>query len=276
MLLLVIQSLLTANKIKPIRIPLNSSLTSHPISTRPAASPSSELNSVDHLLAGLGAGGIMVLLTNPFWLAKTRLQLQGTYQTEALVSEPVAAVTSGLAGATVLPAQRRYRGMTDAFINIIREEGICGLYKGLVPALLLTTNGAIQFSLYEEFKAVSRKIRQQHPEVYSTDQSAAESIIMGGSSKIFASFITYPYQVVKSRLQQRLRLDAKTTITDGQTVRTVLTPYKGTIDCLVTILRHEGIKGIFRGIVPHCLRVAPAASITLLVYEESLKWMRYN
>ena len=33
-----------------------------------------------HLICGIQAGVVMVLITNPFWLAKTRLQLQGAYE----------------------------------------------------------------------------------------------------------------------------------------------------------------------------------------------------
>ncbi len=32
----------------------------------------------------------------------------------------------------------------DAFVTIFKEEGIKGLYKGVIPALLLTSHGAIQ------------------------------------------------------------------------------------------------------------------------------------
>jgi hypothetical protein len=35
--------------------------------------------------------------------------------------------------------------------------------------------------------------------------------------------------------------------------------------------RYEGVYGFFRGLVPNCLRVAPASAITFLVYEELLK-----
>lgn len=32
----------------------------------------------------------------------------------------------------------------DCLVTITREEGIAGLYKGVVPALFLTSHGAIQ------------------------------------------------------------------------------------------------------------------------------------
>lgn len=39
---------------------------------------------------------------------------------------------------------KQYTGMINAFLTISREEGLRGLYKGLVPALFLTSHGAIQ------------------------------------------------------------------------------------------------------------------------------------
>ncbi|CAM9187288.1 unnamed protein product, partial [Sphacelaria rigidula] len=40
----------------------------------------------------------------------------------------------------------------DAVRTIIREEGPMALYKGAVPALMLCTQGAVQFTVYEWLK----------------------------------------------------------------------------------------------------------------------------
>ena len=74
-----------------------------------------------------------------------------------------------------------------------------GLYKGLIPALLLTSHGAIQFAVYEYLKNMSATFRSSS----SDSQPAVVSMAFGGVSKIVAATLTYPYQVVKARLQQR-------------------------------------------------------------------------
>jgi solute carrier family 25 (mitochondrial folate transporter), member 32 len=81
------------------------------------------------------------------------------------------------------------------------------LYRGIVPALFGVSHGAIQFMAYEELKLLRAKIvSQDHDHDHDHKQSetragAAEYIGMAAVSKIVAVACTYPYQVVKSRMQ---------------------------------------------------------------------------
>lgn len=199
------------------------------------------LGALDHLLAGTEAGSIMVLLTNPFWLIKTRLQIQGQS-------------TDG----------KKYKGFIDALITIPKEEGLLGLYKGIIPALLLTSHGAIQFMVYEYLKKWSAQFRSAGIDT----QPPLVSLFIGGLSKIIAATVTYPYQVVKSRLQQREALPEIEQLARGRKTKA---KYSGTFDCLRKIWINEGLRGYFKGLIPNVLRVAPSAALTLLLYEECLK-----
>lgn len=88
-----------------------------------------------HMAAAAGAGAATMLITNPLWVVKTRLQTQNM----------------GLKmGAGRNPAM--YKGTTDALIRIAREEGLAGLYSGLGPSLLGVMHVVIQFPLYEALK----------------------------------------------------------------------------------------------------------------------------
>ena len=183
----------------------------------------------------------MVFLTNPFWLIKTRLQIQGQK-----------------------PDGKKYKGFIDALITIPKEEGLLGLYKGIIPALLLTSHGAIQFAVYEYLKSWSAQFRSPGTDT----QPPLVSLLVGGVSKIIAATLTYPYQVVKARLQQREALPAIEQVARGRKTKA---KYSGTFDCLWKIWQNEGLRGYFKGLIPNVLRVAPSAALTLLIYEECLK-----
>ena len=64
------------------------------------------------IINGSLAGSLAVLITNPFDLAKTRLQLQGELQAYGTY-------------------EKHYRGVIDALRRTIREEGKYSVYKGL-------------------------------------------------------------------------------------------------------------------------------------------------
>ena len=84
--------------------------------------------------------------------------------------------------------------------------------------------------------------------------------VLGAVAKIFAASVTYPPQVIKTRLQQR----------DGEL------KYKGVADCARKIWQFEGLNGFFRGVIPNAVRVAPNAAITFMVYEALADFLTTN
>ena len=202
------------------------------------------LTTFQHMYAAWEAGSITCLLTNPLWLIKTRMQLQ---KEDAIVRQ----------GGSMAKHSKEapYRGLIDAFSSIVRDEGVGGLYRGIVPALFLTSHGMVQFGVYEALK-------QRFPASSSqgggggggglADQSF-RFFLFGAVSKAVATSATYPYQVIKSRLQQRL--------VNG------LPHYEGFSDCVQQIVKNEGLGGFYKGFVANLLRVAPQSALTLLIYE---------
>jgi solute carrier family 25 (mitochondrial folate transporter), member 32 len=77
---------------------------------------------------------------------------------------------------------------------------------------------------------------------------------MASISKIFATVCTYPYQVVKSRMQVESKYMQKHYNTVGSTIRTVL--------------NNEGYIGFYKGMGINILRVLPGTCITFAVYEK--------
>ncbi|KAI8367530.1 mitochondrial FAD carrier protein [Radiomyces spectabilis] len=191
-----------------------------------------------HLVASAEAGAVTAMMTNPLWVIKTRM-CTTTYNT------PDA-----------------YRGLWDGLTRLAREEGIRGLYRGMVPALFGVSHGAIQFMAYEEMKNWRNDLRKKEgasPE-HEMDArlSTTEYLVMAASSKVTATVATYPYQVLRSRLQNRETRDA----------------YEGVMDCIRKIRAAEGYVGFYKGLAPNIMRVLPGTCITFLVYENLSQWFK--
>lgn len=56
--------------------------------------------------------------------------------------------------------------LADAFVQIIRDEGVGALWNGTFPSLLLVLNPAIQFMIYEGLK---RQLRRGAPREVSEE-----------------------------------------------------------------------------------------------------------
>jgi solute carrier family 25 (mitochondrial folate transporter), member 32 len=81
-----------------------------------------------------------------------------------------------------------------------------------------------------------------------------------------ATTATYPLQLIKTRMQQRMNsLD----LAEDQSVRLVQRgdAYATLWRTMRTIYTHEGWSGFFKGCFTNALRVAPGAAITFVVYE---------
>ena len=86
-----------------------------------------------------------------------------------------------------------------------------------------------------------------------------------------ASTITYPLQVLKSRMQQP---PTSIELTNTGDVRIVTRDYKGLVATTQKMCKNEGVAGFFKGAIPNAIRVAPSAAVTFLVYESLMDMMR--
>lgn len=151
-----------------------------------------------------------------------------------------------------------YTSISDGARQIFRSEGLRGFYKGLVPSLFGVSHGALQFMAYEKLKISRRRAgpaeqQSQQEQERERELSTFDFLLLSGLAKIFAAVLSYPYQVIRARLQTYDTAKA----------------YKGSLDALTQIWRHEGIKGFYKGLAPNLLRVMPSTWVTFLVYENT-------
>lgn len=130
--------------------------------------------------------------------------------------------------------------------------------------LALVAHGAIQFTAYEELRKLIIDFR--HKQVPSKEKSSKllttiDYATLGAASKLTAILATYPFQVIRSRLQQRPTKDAALRYIDSS-------------HAMKKTAEFEGVKGFYRGITANLLKNLPAASITFIVYENVLKLLK--
>ncbi|GJC82023.1 mitochondrial FAD carrier protein FLX1 [Colletotrichum liriopes] len=185
------------------------------------------LTTQDFFVSSALAGALTQVLTNPVWVLKTRMlssdrSAAGAYQ-------------SMWAGAKVL----------------YRSEGWRGFYRGLGVSLIGVSHGAVQFAVYEPAKKMYFAGRQRKGDNGGRLSNEA-TVVISSAAKLVAGAVTYPYQVLRSRLQN---YDADERF--GRGIRGVV----------ARIWQEEGLRGFYRGLMPGVVRVMPATWVTFLVYE---------
>ena len=200
-----------------------------------------------HLLAAANAGIVTGTVTCPIWVVKTRLQLDKSQAEKAVVQ-----------------GARRYRNALDCTLQTVRQEGIRGLYRGLGASYLGVTESTMQWVLYERFKlALARReerLLQLGRPLTNTETATNWSLTIGsaGAAKCIAAILTYPHEVVRTRLRQAPQQN-------GQL------KYTGIVQCVRLTLKEEGVVALYGGLVPHMMRVVPSAAIMFGCYEAILK-----
>lgn len=119
-----------------------------------------------------------------------------------------------------------YKTTVEGAKHIWNSEGVRGFYRGLVPSLLGVSHGAIQFMAYEQLKNHWAPSRGGKDKLTNMDY-----LLLSAVSKMFAGSITYPYQVVRARLQI---YDAKN-------------KYQNARDVVKQVFKREGISGFYKG-----------------------------
>jgi solute carrier family 25 uncoupling protein 27 len=145
------------------------------------------------------------------------------------------------------PSRQKYRGVVHCLQTIHAEAGLRGFYQGWQPnvqrAVLVNVG---ELLAYDRVKRALLK----HT---SLNDSLPCHVVASFGAGIFASLCSCPADVIKTRLMQ----------TDS--------PYKGTIDCLRTMLRTEGFWTLYKGFFPTWMRLGPWQFVFWVTYEQGRK-----
>ncbi|KZP17302.1 mitochondrial carrier [Athelia psychrophila] len=182
------------------------------------------LSTLEAILTGLIAGSATTMISNPIWVVQT--------------SQAVRTLSAAPDDPTHPKIVVKKMGFAETVQSIFAKDGLGAFWRGIGPALVLVINPVLQYTVFEQLKNIL--IRRRTEKIRSTGLGTAVAILsdwdfffLGALSKLVATGSTYPYIVIKSRMQSGHATALK---------------YKSALDGLLTILREEGIEGLYRGV----------------------------
>lgn len=206
------------------------------------------LSTLESILVGLVAGSATTIISNPVWVIQASQVAQTMAQDECASSKDV-----------------KKLGFIDTVKNIIAKGGISAFWRGIGPALVLVINPVLQYTVFEQLKNFLISRRTARLRLGGRTAAAAtltdwDFFILGALSKLVATSTTYPYIVIKSRLQA------------GQAQAL---EYKSSLGGLLAILKDEGVQGLYKGIgsklAQSVLTAAILFSVQRRIYEITKK-----
>jgi solute carrier family 25 phosphate transporter 23/24/25/41 len=144
-------------------------------------------------------------------------------------------------------------------IKMYADGGVRACYRGVTMGLVgMFPYSAIDMGMFELLKTSYRSYYANYAGCHEDDVTPGNIAtgIIGATSGAIGATVVYPLNVVRTRLQ-----------TQGTVMHQAT--YTGIWDVTQRTIKHEGYRGLYKGLTPNLLKVAPALSITWVVYENS-------
>jgi len=181
------------------------------------------LTPLQNFLAASMSRSLTTTILCPITVVKTRFEVAST-------------------GAYNIP---KYTSTWNALVTIAKNEGLAGMYSGLIATLIRDVPYAgMSYLFYEQGKLYIQKNTSLPLPTMVVNATAAG--LAGG----LATVLTHPSDVIKTRMQM-----------PGRT-------YPGVFAAVIAIYKKEGVHGFFKGIVPRTTRRILVMSFTWVLYEE--------
>ncbi|KAF5393203.1 hypothetical protein D9757_000535 [Collybiopsis confluens] len=192
--------------------------------------------------------------TYPLDLVRSRLSI-------ATASIPITQSQSATVGSTLKPSiTKAFHTSSHAYtsqeltmwgmaMKIVREEGgYRALYRGLVTtAMGVAPYVGINFATYEFLRGTLTPPGQS---------SIPRKLTCGALAGSISQTLTYPFDVLRRKMQVA-----------GMKSSALGIKHNNALDILVHVWRGEGLQGLYRGLWPNLLKVAPSIATSFFTYE---------
>ncbi|XP_078069017.1 mitochondrial uncoupling protein 4 isoform X1 [Mustelus asterias] len=183
------------------------------------------------VIGGMLGGALGQFFASPTDLVKIQMQMEGKRRLEG--------------------KPPRVHGIIHAFVKIVSEGGIRGLWAGWIPnvqrAALVSLGDLTTYDTVKQFLLRNTTLK---------DNSLCHGLSSICAGLVAATLGT-PADVIKSRIMNQTR-DKQ-----GRGLQ-----YTSTIDCLMKTIKREGFMSLYKGFLPTWTRMAPWSMTFWLTFEQ--------
>ncbi|RYP52659.1 hypothetical protein DL768_002215 [Monosporascus sp. mg162] len=195
--------------------------------------PGAPLAPLERLVCGGIAGITSVFFTYPLDIVRTRLSIH----------------SASFAALANKPKDGKLPGMWTTMATMYKEEGgMAALYRGIIPTVAgVAPYVGLNFMTYEFVRKYLTPEGDKNP-------NAGRKLLAGAVSGAVAQTCTYPFDVLRRRFQIN-------------TMSGMGYQYKSIGDAVKVIVTQEGFRGLYKGLFPNLLKVAPSMAANWLSFE---------
>ncbi|XP_003966175.1 mitochondrial glutathione transporter SLC25A40 [Takifugu rubripes] len=150
-------------------------------------------------------------------------------------------------------APGHFSGTLDAFVKIVRHEGVQALWSGLPPTLVMAVPATvIYFTCYDQLHSLLR--------VRMGDYADNAPPLAGALARAGSATVISPLELIRTKLQAEKQ------------------SYSQVTHCIRSAVQTEGWRSLWRGFGPTLLRDVPFSAMYWYNYEKGKIWLceRYN
>uniref|UniRef100_UPI0037E953DB mitochondrial glutathione transporter SLC25A40 n=1 Tax=Semicossyphus pulcher TaxID=241346 RepID=UPI0037E953DB len=145
-------------------------------------------------------------------------------------------------------APSHFSGTLDAFVKIIRHEGIKSLWSGLPPTLVMAVPATvIYFTCYDQLCAALR--------LRMGDYAQEAPLVAGAVARVGSATVISPLELIRTKVQSQKQ------------------SYRELTACIRSAVETEGWRSLWRGLGPTLFRDVPFSAMYWYNYEKGKSWL---
>uniref|UniRef100_A0A671M6P9 Mitochondrial glutathione transporter SLC25A40 n=1 Tax=Sinocyclocheilus anshuiensis TaxID=1608454 RepID=A0A671M6P9_9TELE len=223
-------------------------------SQKSSSVPRWDITPVQQMIASCSGAIITSLFVTPLDVVKIRLQAQRNPFPKGKcfvycngLMDHICVCENGISKAWY-KAPGHFKGTLDAFIKIIRMEGIRSLWSGLPPTLVMAVPATvIYFTCYDQLCAVL-KLRMG-------DRSDYAPLLAGAIARVGSATVISPLELIRTKMQSEKQ------------------SYRELSAVIQSALHNQGWRSLWRGWGPTLLRDVPFSAMYWFNYEKGKAWL---